>query len=151
GAQRSQDELQASPDELPQAPLISRQGARPDGRYMSKHALARDAAHNRMLTGSCRQLHAPIATPLEDNFSVAARRARQLLAPRYTSAELWGQAIGYWLKAGQLATARSALAEATAHLHKGLELLAKLPNLPERAQIELDFQLTLGACLTSSK
>jgi predicted ATPase len=150
-AQRSEPELQASLDQLVQAQLIFRQGARPDVRYVFKHALVRDAAYNGLLKGRRRQIHARIAAALEDKFSDAARSAPQLVAQHYTSAELWGQAIGYWLKAGQLATARSALAEATAHLHKGLELLAKLPNLPERAQIELDFQLTLGACLTSSK
>ena len=150
-AQRGEPELQASLDQLVQAQLIFRQGARPDVRYMFKHALVRDAAYNGLLKSRRRQIHARIAGALEDKFPDAARSAPQLVAEHYTSAELWGQAVGYWLKAGQLATARSALAEATAHLHKGLELLAKLPNLPERTQIELDFQLSLGACLTSSK
>jgi class 3 adenylate cyclase/predicted ATPase len=150
-AQRGEPELQASLDQLVQAQLIFRQGARPDVRYMFKHALVRDAAYKGLLKSRRRQIHARIAAALEDKFPDAARSAPQLVAEHYTTAELWGQAIGYWLKAGQLATARSALAEATAHLHKGLELLAKLPDLPERGRIELDFQLTLGACLTSSK
>jgi predicted ATPase len=44
-AQRSEPELQASLDQLVQAQLIFRQGARPDVHYMFKHALVRDAAY----------------------------------------------------------------------------------------------------------
>jgi class 3 adenylate cyclase/predicted ATPase len=150
-AQRGEPELRASLEQLVQAQLIFRQGVSPDIRYIFKHALVRDAAYAGLLKSRRQQIHARIAAALKEKFPEAVRRAPQLLAGHYTSAELWKPAVGYWLKAGQLATARSALAEATAHLHKGLELLAKLSDLPERTQIELEFQLTLGACLTSSK
>ena len=57
------------------------------------------------------------------------------------------QAIPYWQRAGQRAVERSANLEAISHLTKGLEVLATLPDTPERAQQELDVQITLGPAL----
>ena len=54
------------------------------------------------------------------------------------------KAVGYWLKAGQQAMARSAMTEAVAQLRKGLEVLAGLPDGPWRLQQELDLQIALG-------
>jgi hypothetical protein len=51
------------------------------------------------------------------------------------------KAVGYWLKAGQQALARSAMTEAVAQLQKGLALLAGLPDDPWRQQEELDLQI----------
>jgi predicted ATPase len=57
----------------------------------------------------------------------------------------------YWLKAGQQALARSAMTEAIAQLHKGLDLLATLPDGPWRQQQELDLQIALGSALMRTK
>ena len=54
-------------------------------------------------------------------------------------------------EAGQRALERSANLEAVAHLTTGLELLATLPDTPERAQQELDLQTTLGPALINTK
>src|SRR5262249_1898053 len=59
--------------------------------------------------------------------------------------------VGYWHKAGQRATQRSAHLEAIAHLTKGLEALQTLPETPERAAHELALQLALGAPLQATK
>src|SRR5262249_34908056 len=56
-------------------------------------------------------------------------------------------AVPYWQRAGQRAIERSAYLEATAHLTKGLEMLATLPDTPERTRQELDLQITLGPAL----
>jgi predicted ATPase len=50
-----------------------------------------------------------------------------------------------------LARERSANLEAVAHLTKGLEVLATLPDTPERAQQELVMQTTLGPALMHTK
>jgi predicted ATPase len=39
-----------------------------------------------------------------------------------------GEAVGYWLKAGQQAIARLAMMEAVAQLQKGLNLLTSMPT-----------------------
>ena len=59
--------------------------------------------------------------------------------------------MGYWRKAGQLAIARSATAEAVAQLTQGLELLQQLPDDAERRWWELDLQAALGSALIAAR
>ena len=75
----------------------------------------------------------------------------ELVAHHYTEAGLSVQAIPYWQRAGQHALERSANLEAVAHLTKGLEVLATLPDTPERTQQELVMQTTLGPALLVTK
>ena len=56
----------------------------------------------------------------------------ELVAHYYTEAGLIAQAVGYWHKAGQRASERSAHVEALAHLRQGLGLLETLPETPQR-------------------
>jgi hypothetical protein len=46
---------------------------------------------------------------------------------------------------------RSAHVEAVNHLRRGLDLLATLPDGPDRAQQELALQVTMGASLSANK
>ena len=75
----------------------------------------------------------------------------ELLAHHYTEAGRHAQALPYWQQAGQRANERSAHAEAEAHLTKGLEVLATLPETPERAQHELTLHLSLGPALMATR
>jgi len=74
-----------------------------------------------------------------------------LLAHHYTEAGLTEQAIPYWQRAGQQASDRSAYVEAIAHLTRGLEVLASLPEIPEHAQHELELQIALGAVTAAAR
>jgi predicted ATPase len=69
------------------------------------------------------------------------------LAYHYTAAGLPAQAILYWRRAGERAVTRSAYVDAIAHLSKGLELLATLPDTPERASQELRLRIALAGAL----
>ncbi len=88
---------------------------------------------------------------LEARFPDLCETQPELLAHHYTEAGLSAQAIPYWQRAGQRAIERSAHLEAIAHLTKGLEVLAILPDTPERTQHELDFQITLGPAVMVTK
>ena len=68
----------------------------------------------------------------------------ELLAQHYTEAGLIEQALGYWQKAGQRASERSAYPEAISHVTTGLSLLQTLPETLARQQQELPLQLALG-------
>ena len=57
----------------------------------------------------------------------------------------------YWQRAGTRALQRSANVEAIAHVHRGLALLATLPDTLQRTQHELDFLTTLGPALMATK
>jgi predicted ATPase len=91
-----------------------------------------------------------IAQVLEARFPRVCAAQPELLAHHYTEAGLSAQAIPYWQRAGQHAIQRSANLETVAHLTKGLELLATLPDSPDRIQHELDMLTMLGPVLTNT-
>jgi predicted ATPase len=84
---------------------------------------------------------------LEQQFPETIETQPELLAHHYTEAGLSVQAIPYWQRAGQRASERSAYVETIEHLSKGLEVLATLPDTPERAQQELTLYIPLGPAL----
>ena len=72
------------------------------------------------------------------------------MAQHCSEAGLNEKAVGYWLKAGQRAVARSAMVEAVAQLQKGLDLLARQPDNASRQQQELDLQAALSSALIAT-
>jgi class 3 adenylate cyclase/predicted ATPase len=137
-------ELRAALDRLVAAELVFARGEPPDAGYTFKHALVRDAAHESLLKARRRELHARIARTLEERFPETAEAEPELLARHCAEAGLARRAVEYWQRAGQRALARSAMAEAVAHLTRGLEALADLPGGAERQRRELALRLALG-------
>jgi predicted ATPase len=137
--------------QLVNAELIFRRGTPPDAEYIFKHALVQDAAYETLLRGTRRQLHARIATTLEDKFPEVVAAQPALLARHCAEAGLIEKAIGYWLTAGQQAVQRSQNQEAISHLANGLTKLKDLPDNLEKVRVELAFQTTLGPALLATK
>jgi class 3 adenylate cyclase/predicted ATPase len=131
-------------DRLVRAELIFRRGTPPEAEYTFKHALVQDAAYGTLLRSRRQQLHARIATTLEGRFPEIVTAQPALAARHCAEAGLFERATAYRMKAGQQATARSAMVEAEAHFRKGLEHLAGLPDGVERQQYELALQTALG-------
>jgi predicted ATPase len=75
----------------------------------------------------------------------------ELVAQHYTQAGCTEQAVPYWQRAGQQASARLAHLEAVNHLTTGIELLQTLPETPEHTQQALTLHLALGAALQMVK
>jgi predicted ATPase len=75
----------------------------------------------------------------------------ELLARHAVEAGFIEKAVGYWLKAGRLAIARSAMIEATSQLQRGLEVLSNVTESHWREQQELEFQVALGPALFATK
>jgi TOMM system kinase/cyclase fusion protein len=136
--------LQRGLQQLVAAEFLYQQGLPPQATYLFKHALIQDAAYQSLLRSTRQQYHQHIAQVMEARFPALCVTQPELLAQHYTEAGLSVQAIPYWQRAGQRAVERSASLEAIAHLTKGLAVLAPLPDTPERARQELDFQLILG-------
>jgi predicted ATPase len=88
---------------------------------------------------------------LEERFPDAAQIEPELLAHHCTQAGLFEKAVDYWHKAGQVAIARSAHAEAIAHLTRALDLLTRLLDGADHRRRELDLQLALGRALIPAK
>ena len=146
-----QQQLDDALEQLVSAELIFRRGTPPDAEYTFKHALVQDAAYSTLLRSRRQQLHARIAATLEDQFPEIVATQPALLAQHCAEAGLTEKAVGYWLKAGQQAMARSAMTEAVAQLRKGLDVLTGLPDGPRRRQQELDLQIALGPALAFTK
>jgi class 3 adenylate cyclase len=146
-----EESLQLGLQQLVAAEFLYQRGLSPQATYRFKHALIQDAAYQSLLRSTRQQHHQRIAQVLEARFPEICETQPELLAHHYTEAGVLAQAMAYWQRAGQRAVERSANLEAVAHLTKGLDVLATLPDTPERAQRELSLQITLGVPLTATK
>jgi class 3 adenylate cyclase/predicted ATPase len=139
--------LQQALAQLVEAELLYQRGRPPLATYLFKHALIQDTAYQSLLKSTRQQFHLRIARVLEARFTDIAETEPEVLAHHYTEAGLLEHAISFWQRAGRQAARRSAHLEAIAHFTRGLELLAALPETPERDQHELTLQMALGASL----
>ncbi len=137
--------LQSELAKLVDAELIYPRGVAPNPTYMFKHALVQDSAYQSLLRSSRQAYHRRIAEVLEAEFPETAETQPELLAHHYTQAGLYEPAIGYWQRAGDRASERSAYQEAISHVTTGLSLLQSLPETLTRHQQELPLQIALGA------
>jgi hypothetical protein len=131
--------------------FVLQQGTPADAVYTFKHALVQDSAYDSLLKRRRQELHGKIAKAIEARFPTIGETEPELLAHHYTEAKQPETAIPLWQKAGSLALNRLALAEAIAHLNKGLELVAALPPSAERDTSELELRTLLGTAWTALK
>ncbi|MFP6747125.1 MAG: adenylate/guanylate cyclase domain-containing protein, partial [Alphaproteobacteria bacterium] len=135
-------------DQLVDAELLYRRGRPPYAKYMFKHALIQDAAYQSLLKRTRQHYHTEVAALLSDRFADTVDANPEILAHHYSEAGDNGQAVNYWLRAGQLAMHRSANHEAIGHLNKGLALL---PDGDGNASQELAMQRLLGTAFMATK
>jgi ATP/maltotriose-dependent transcriptional regulator MalT len=95
--------------------------------------------------------HGRLGQRLEQAYGAQARAVAAELALHFERGRQYGRAIRYLRQAGENASRRNAHTEATSLLTRGLELIAMLPETPERTQQELQLQMALGAALIVSK
>ena len=143
-ARRPEDQLRDALDQLVGAGLVFRRGVLPQASFVFKHALVQDAAYSALLRGRRQELHAAIATALEqesashsDQEAPAGGRAA-LLAYHWIRSENWEKALGYSLEAADRARQLYARPEAISHYWQALSLLERLPHTPERSRARGD-------------
>lgn len=141
-----EETLRAELDKLVGAGVLFAKGAPPRTTYTFKHALIQDAAYLSLVKKRRQQVHLRIADAIERSFTDAAETQPEVLAHHFTEAGRTESAIEYWARAGNRARERSAYAEAIRHLTRGLELLAALPEGPDRDAREFGLRLPLGSC-----
>jgi predicted ATPase len=137
--------------QLVEAELLYQRGVGVTARYQFKHALIQEAAYASLLRRTRQQYHQHIAQALEAQFPDMAATQPEVVAHHYTEAGLYDQAVPYWQQAGAQASERSAHQEAIRHLTRGLEVLARLPNTPERTRRELTLSIALAAPLLMTR
>ena len=147
---RDEASLKNALAKLEHAELLFRRGEPPEAIYSFKHVLVRDAAYESLLKSRRHQLHGQIARTMEDKFPDLVVSQPEILAHHFTEADLVEPAIGYWLKAGNLALSRSANA-AVSHLKQGLKLIPSINNQTVSSKLELLLQTSLGNSLRATK
>jgi class 3 adenylate cyclase len=150
-ARKPEAETASALDRIMAAGLLFRQGLAPHATYLFKHALVQDAAYGTLLREKRRALHARIAETLNSQFVDIAESQPELLARHCTEAGLIEKAIGLWAKAGQRSLERSALAEATEQLTRGLAQIATLPSARTLRREEIKLQVNLMNALMHVK
>jgi len=96
-------------------------------------------------------LHRDVGEVLEGLFADQTEEIAAQLARHFEEAGIPAKAAAYRLQAGNRAHRLSAHQEAAAHLTRGLELHAGLPQGPERMQLELSLQTSLGMALIAMR
>jgi DNA-binding winged helix-turn-helix (wHTH) protein/tetratricopeptide (TPR) repeat protein len=124
----------------------------PDGTVVScyrfRHTLYQQVVYDRLPVGRRIQLHARIGMRKESGYQGLAVERAVELAAHFEQGRGYGKAVQYLKLAAEKALHRYAYQEAIGHLSRGLAVLPRLPETPERAQLELDLQITLGQTLT---
>jgi predicted ATPase len=146
-----EETLQQGLSQLVAAEFLYQRGLPPLATYVFKHALIQETAYQSLLRRTRQQYHQRIAQVLEAQFPETVETQPELLAHHYTEAGLHAPAVGYWQRAGQHASNRSAHLEAISHLTTGIELLTTLPETLAHTQQAVALHLALGAALQMAK
>jgi DNA-binding winged helix-turn-helix (wHTH) protein/predicted ATPase len=127
----------------------------PDGtvaaHYAFIHALYQEVVYERVTPGRRINLHRNIGEREERAYGDRAGDIAAELALHFERGRDCRRAVQYCHRAGENAVRLSAHQEAISHLTKGLELLATLPDTPERGQQELALQMTIGTSLLATR
>jgi DNA-binding response OmpR family regulator/class 3 adenylate cyclase/predicted ATPase len=150
-AGRPDPEIAKALEGLVDSGLAFGRGAAPDTVFLFKHGLVRDAAYSMLSRRKCRQLHARIATVLEQQLPDIADREPAVVAHHCTEAGLVAKAITYWGRAGRKSVTQASMVEAAVQLRKGLDLVTTLPANAEQWRQEFELQTALGAALLASQ
>src|SRR5262249_40758436 len=120
-------------------------------RYGFIHTLYQNALYER-ISGSRRvQLHRRIGAQGESLYGARSKEIAAELAMHFERGANYRQAALYLQQAADNDIRRFAYQEAVGLARRGLDLLSKLPDTPERARQELSLQLTLGVPLIATE
>lgn len=147
----SSADLDGALDDLVGSGLIFVRGNPPDAAYTFKHALIQDTAYGSMVRSKRQNTHRRIAEQLQKLHPEIAETEPETLAHHYTEGSLLDDAVDWWTKAGQAASARSANPESITLLERGIALSGDLPPTKERDRRELAAQQLLVGPLISAK
>jgi len=127
----------------------------PDGtitaRYEFIHALYHEVSYNRLTPGRRAQFHRRIGERLEQGYGNRIEDLAAELALHFERGRDFPRAVRYLQQAADQAAQRFAYPESVTHLTKALELLQTFSDTPERKQLELKCQISLGVMLTATK
>jgi len=119
--------------------------------FTFKHALVQKVAYESLLNADRRLLHSRLIDAVEILLPHLIGDYVERLAEHAIAAERWDKASWYLLRSAERALQRSSHNLALSFLQKGLLILSKQPNSPDRARVELDFQQLVGVAWMAAK
>src|SRR5262249_22134630 len=123
----------------------------PDGtlvlRYQFVHVLYQNALYESLQPSRRASYSAAVARTLLDHHGEQNGAIAGELALLLEAARDWGRAVDFFLIAARNASRIHAHREAVGLARRGLDLLPRLPESPERARIELRLQVTFGTSM----
>lgn len=146
-----EDTLKSLLARLQAGEFIYQQPAFPEVEYSFVHGLTQEVSYGTLLTERRRALHERTAQAIEALFASQLEEHCSELAHHFGRSGNAPKAVEYLHCAGRQAVQRSADAEAVAHLTLALDVLATLPDTPERERQELALQITLGPAWMAAK
>jgi predicted ATPase/DNA-binding winged helix-turn-helix (wHTH) protein len=120
-------------------------------RYGFIHALYQNVLYERVPASRRVQLHRRIGERGEEIYGERAREIAAELAMHFERGRDFKRAANHLQQAADNAIRRFAYREAVGLARRGLQLLGRLPDTPERAEQELSLQVTLGMPLIATE
>ena len=143
-------DLEQGLDQLVGAGLVFRKGAGPGATYLFKHALVQDVAYGSLLRATRRDIHARVATVLENPPPEIPPQAPEVLGHHCAQAGRTAEAIGFYGTAAESASAGGAFVEAQKHLLRALELVPSVSDETKRLRFDAELRLSVGGLYTAT-
>jgi serine/threonine protein kinase/tetratricopeptide (TPR) repeat protein len=145
------EQLDIELTKLVRAEVLQEKGRRPRSTFIFKNSLLLDALYNALVKSRREQCHARIVEILESQFPQIVAMQPELLANHALEANQIEKSVTYWLAAGLRSQEIFANLEAIGHFKRGLDLLARLPESPEREVSELLLLNPLGSAYQAAR
>jgi len=139
----SKDDTDAALASIVKSGLFYQHGTAPEASYQFKHVLVQEAAYESLLKRRRQQLHARIATLLEEQFPGTVEFEPELLAYHWEQGQKVERALDYRLRAAGKADRLCAPWEAVTHYLRALELIEQLAETPDTRRKFLETLLSL--------
>lgn len=119
--------------------------------YLFRHALIQDSAYSSLLKSTRKDFHILIAETLEKRSDGILEKQPEILAWHYKKGYDSLRSIQYWIKAGLLATQKSANIEAISHFREGLKLIQFVSDPMQKSGLELQLLSAMGPGLIATR
>ena len=150
-ADMPEDALRRGLEHLQAAEFLYEISLFPDLEFTFKHALTHQVAYDTLVEERRRQLHAKIATAMEQLYADRLVEHAERLAYHTVRAGLAKKAVQYLREAGLKALERSAHRESTELLQQALAVLDTQPETPETLAEALSVNMALGPALMATQ
>jgi DNA-binding SARP family transcriptional activator/predicted ATPase len=147
----SPERLNAVLAELQAAEFLYQTRLLPKAQYTFKHALTRQVAYESVLKERRRAVHLQIVEISEALYADRIDEHVERMAHHALAGEQWSKAVDYLHRSAMRAMQRSAHQNAIQYLEKGLAVIEKLPDSPERMRKELDYRKAMGVTMMAAK